>query len=204
MCHDIRRHQGDSEAEHHHRGEDRVAHPAEHPAADQRRRLVRVDADAPRITHVQLGIDRRGDADDRDHGPGDAGSTCSRARPTGTPRRPVAGSARRRAAAIETMKPTPADHSIEPGRPLIPRNPVDPVRRRCSQLRQPNPSAAKTAKSTSATTGIAAPFVNNRGHPRQALNPSRTAIAAIPSAAMGSAHAQPNNAFNVQTHQQRR
>src|SRR3954463_936216 len=64
--HQIRCHQRDSEAERDHRGEDRIAHQTEHARADQRRRLAGVDADAPRVTHIELRIHRRGDADHRD------------------------------------------------------------------------------------------------------------------------------------------
>ena len=74
--HEIRCHQGDSEAEDHHRGEDRVAYPTEYAAADQRRRLARVDTDPPRVAHVELGVDRRGDADHRDRGAGGLNPRC--------------------------------------------------------------------------------------------------------------------------------
>jgi hypothetical protein len=68
--HQIRCHQRDSETERHHRGEDRVAHPIEYTGAHQRRRLGGIDSDAPRITHIELRVDRRCDADHRDHDAG--------------------------------------------------------------------------------------------------------------------------------------
>lgn len=60
-------------------------------------------------------------------------------------------------------KHVPVIHSSEPTRPLTPRKPVDPVRRCCSQLRQPNPTTLKTAKSASAKS--AAVVVRISGSP---------------------------------------
>jgi len=53
-----------------------------------------------------------------------------------------------------TTKPTPARRSNKPPA-LMPRNPVEPVRRYCSQLRQPNPSTPNTEKSTTAMSPAA-------------------------------------------------
>jgi hypothetical protein len=105
--HQIRCHQRDSETERHHRGEDRVAHPTEYTGADQRRHLAGIDSDAPRITHIELRVDRRCDADHRDH---DAGgldprrvqNAHRRHHPTSCSRGAIT------AAAIATTKPTPA------------------------------------------------------------------------------------------------
>ena len=43
--------------------------------------------------------------------------------------------------AIATMNSTPANHSSDPGLPLIPLKPDSPVRRSWSQMRNPNASA---------------------------------------------------------------
>jgi hypothetical protein len=51
-------------------------------------------------------------------------------------------------------KPTPATRSVKPPA-LMARKPVEPVRRYCNQLRQPNPSTPNTAKSTSAMSAAA-------------------------------------------------
>lgn len=67
-------------------------------------------------------------------------------------------------------KHVPVIHSSEPTRPLTPRKPVDPVRRCCSQLRQPNPTTLKTAKSASAKSAAVvvrisgSPSVRSSGH----------------------------------------
>ena len=106
------------------------------------------------------------------------GSTARAGSPaaTTTPTSCSTGAATRRRHAPPRTR-TPANHSAEPDRPLMPRKPVDPVRRRCSQLRQPNPSAAKTANRASAMTGMTVfPSLAARVTAPGVSMPSRTAI----------------------------
>ena len=197
---EVRCQQSESETERHHGGEYRVAYPSEHAGAHQRGRLALVDADPPRVTHVELGVDGGGDTDHRDHGTGDLDPGRVQEAHRRHHAEQLQDRARRSPQPSTTTNPAPADHSIEPGRPLMPWNPVDPVRRRCTQLRQPNPSAANTAKSAIATMGMSGSFLNvheQHGSPRHALTPSRTAIAAMPSAATGSAHDQPSTLLST-------
>jgi hypothetical protein len=61
-------------------------------------------------------------------------SPASRSQLVEQRRRPVEG----RALSAEHERDDKQHAAVEPGRPLRPTKPVDPVRRRCSTLRTPN------------------------------------------------------------------
>src|SRR5262249_41998516 len=70
------------------------------------------------------------------------------------------------------MNPNPANHSMEPTRPLTPRKPVVPVRRYCTQLRQPNPSAANAVNNARAATGMSQTVQENLYSEKSELEPA--------------------------------
>src|SRR6516165_1897728 len=76
-----------------------------------------------------------------------------------------------------TTKPIPATRSVKPPA-LMPRKPVEPVRRYCTQLRQPNPSIPKIEKSTRAMSAVAVGGIS--GPPMTAVMASdSTSFAAV-------------------------
>lgn len=98
-------------------GEDRIAGDREHAGTHQNGGLTGIHADPPGLSHVDLGVHRRDDADHRH-------DDADRMEPGQVDqRRDRAEELQHRAATAITnaaTKPIPASHSSEPIRPLMP------------------------------------------------------------------------------------
>ena len=176
------------------------------PKTPLRTRVVvsaRVDADPPGVTHVDLRVDRRGDADDRHHDPGELDPR----RMQETQRRHQTGQLQNR----REKRGGHRGHEADAGEPLhrtdAAGDPAETGRPGAAVLKPTAPTESEQTEDgeqRECDNGHDRSSHQQHGSPRQAFRPSRTATAAMTNAATGSAHDQPEQCVEHQSDQQRR